>query len=90
MKLAVIGVGLIGGSCALALKQAKAVTKVVGVGRNSANLKLALERGIVDAIAPDPATAARDADLVLVATPVAQFARVLESLKETKAVITAR
>jgi prephenate dehydrogenase len=88
MKLAVIGVGLIGGSCALALKQAKAVTKVVGVGRNSANLKLALERGIVDSIAPDPATAARDADLILVATPVAQFPRVLESLKDTKAVIT--
>lgn len=88
MKLAVIGVGLIGGSCALALKQAKAVTKVVGVGRNSANLKLALERGIVDSIAPDPATAARDADLVLISTPVAQFPSVFSALKETKALIT--
>jgi prephenate dehydrogenase len=88
MKLAVIGVGLIGGSCALALKQAKAVTKVVGVGRNTANLKLALERGIVDSIAPDPATAARDADLVLISTPVAQFPSVFSALKETKALIT--
>ena len=88
MKLAVIGVGLIGGSCALALKQAKAVTRVVGVGRNSANLKLALERGIVDSIAPDPASAARDADLVLVATPVAQFPAVFRSLSESKALIT--
>ena len=35
--------------------------------------KLALERGIIDAIAPIAAAAARDADLVLVATPVAQF-----------------
>jgi prephenate dehydrogenase len=80
MKLAVIGVGLIGGSFALALKQAKSVSHVIGVGRNAANLKLARERGIIDAIAPDPGAAARDADLVLVATPVAQFAGILESL----------
>lgn len=80
MKLAVIGVGLIGGSFALALKQAKKVSHVVGVGRSPANLKLALERGIVDSIASDPAAAARDADLVLISTPVAQFPKVLESL----------
>jgi prephenate dehydrogenase len=88
MKLAVIGVGLIGGSFALALKQAKKVSKVVGVGRNGANLKLALERGVIDAIAPDPAAAARDADLVLVAAPVAQFAAIFASLAESKALIT--
>jgi len=88
MKLAVIGVGLIGGSFALALKQAKAVSHVVGVGRNAANLKLARERGIIDAIAPDAGAAARDADLVLVATPVAQFSSVFSALAETKAVIT--
>jgi prephenate dehydrogenase len=88
MKLAVIGVGLIGGSFALALKQAKKVSKVVGVGRNAANLKLALERGIIDAIAPDPAAAARDADLVLVAAPVAQFPAIFAALAESKALIT--
>ena len=80
MKLVVIGVGLIGGSFALALKQAKAVSHVVGVGRNAANLKLALERGILDSTAPDPATAARGADLILVATPVAQFAEIFAGL----------
>ena len=88
MKLAVIGVGLIGGSFALALKQAKAVTHVVGVGRNAANLKLARERGIIDSIAPDPGAAARDADLVLVATPVAQFPGVFSSLSGSTALIT--
>jgi prephenate dehydrogenase len=88
MKLAVIGVGLIGGSFALALKQAKKVSKVVGVGRNAANLKLALERGVIDAIAPDPAAAARDADLVLVAAPVAQFPAIFAALAESKALIT--
>jgi prephenate dehydrogenase len=87
-RLAVIGVGLIGGSFALGLKKAKAVSHVVGVGRNAANLQLALERGIIDAIAPDPAAAARDADLVLVATPVAQFPAVFASLAESKALIT--
>ena len=57
MRLAVIGVGLIGGSFALALKQAKQVSHVVGVGRNAANLKTALERGIIDSTAPDAAAA---------------------------------
>jgi len=88
MRLAVIGVGLIGGSFALALKQARAVSHVVGVGRNAANLKLALERGIVDSTASDPADAARGADLILLATPVAQFPKVLASLTGAKAVIT--
>ena len=44
MRLAVIGVGLIGGSFALALKQAGKVSHVVGAGRSRANLELALER----------------------------------------------
>jgi prephenate dehydrogenase len=88
MRLAVIGVGLIGGSFALALKQAKQVSQVVGVGRNAANLKTALERGIIDSTAPDAAAAARGADLVLVATPVGQFPAVFAALKESKALIT--
>jgi prephenate dehydrogenase len=88
MKLAVIGVGLIGGSFALALKQAKTVSHVVGVGRNAANLKVALERGVIDSTAADPASAARDADLVLVAAPVAQFPAIFAALKDSKALIT--
>ena len=88
MRLAVIGVGLIGGSFALALKQAGKVTQVVGVGRNRANLELARERRIIDAIAPDAAAAARDADLVLVAAPVAQFPAIFSQLKDCTALIT--
>jgi prephenate dehydrogenase len=80
MRLAVIGVGLIGGSFALALKKAGKVAHVVGVGRNRANLDLARERGIVDSIAADAAAAARDADVILVAAPVAQFAAIFTSL----------
>ena len=88
MRLAVIGVGLIGGSFALALKKAGKVTQVVGVGRNRANLDVARERRIIDAIAPDAAAAAREADVVLVATPVGQFPSVFAQLKDTKALIT--
>jgi prephenate dehydrogenase len=88
MRLAVIGVGLIGGSFALALKQAKQASHVVGVGRNAVNLKTALERGIIDSAAPDAAAAARGADLVLVATPVGQFPQVFASLRDAKALIT--
>ena len=80
MRLAIIGVGLIGGSFALALKQAKAVSRVVGVGRDPANLRLALERGAIDSIASDAAAAARDSDLILVATPVAQFPKILGAI----------
>jgi prephenate dehydrogenase len=79
-RLVVVGVGLIGGSCALALKAYGAVREVVGVGRTRANLDEALSRGIVDrARTLDEAWDAelRDADVVLVATPVAQIAPIL-------------
>ncbi len=72
-RVAVIGVGLIGGSFALALKAKGACSEVVGVGRDPQNMRVALERGIVDRVEADAAVAVRDADLVLVATPVAQF-----------------
>jgi prephenate dehydrogenase len=88
MRLAVIGVGLIGGSFALALKQAGKVSHVVGVGRNPANLEVARQRGVIDSIAPDTRTAARNADVVLVAAPVAQFPAIFSQLKDAEALIT--
>jgi prephenate dehydrogenase len=78
-RVAIIGVGLIGGSFALALKQAKACGHVVGVGRNPANTRLAMERGIVDSVATE-VSAVADCDLILVATPVAQFPQVFDAL----------
>jgi len=79
-RVAVIGVGLIGGSFALALKQAKACGHVVGAGRSTANLKLALERGIIDSMEGDAARAAEGADLVLISAPVGQFAKIFEKV----------
>jgi prephenate dehydrogenase len=72
-RVAVIGVGLIGGSFALALKEKKLCGHVVGAGRGAANLALAVERGVIDSSETDAAKAVRGAGLVLVAAPVAQF-----------------
>lgn len=75
-KLVVVGVGLIGGSCALALRRAGAVREVVGVGRTQSNLDTAVARGVVDrarTLTDDWAAECADADIVLLAAPVAQF-----------------
>ncbi len=76
-KLAIFGVGLIGGSVALALKQAAAVAEVVGVGRSRANLDAALKLGIIDRIATTAAAAVQGADVVLLAVPVGQMAALM-------------
>lgn len=78
-KLAVVGVGLIGGSFALALKEAGAVGGVIGVGRNPASLDLARARGLIDRAA-DWAEAGR-ADCVLLAIPVGETEAVLNALE---------
>ena len=62
-KLVIIGVGLIGGSFALALKKAGLVRQVVGVGRTMRNLNAALKLGVIDVISRDAAVAVRDAEI---------------------------
>lgn len=79
-KLVVIGVGLIGGSFALALKRAGLVNTVTGVGRSPANLDAALRLGVVDEINVDPASAVVDADMVLLAVPVGQMGAVMAAI----------
>ena len=66
-RVVIIGVGLIGGSFALALKQAGAVRRVVGLGRSPQAMARARELGIIDEIATNPADAMRGAELVLIA-----------------------
>ncbi|MBI1284775.1 MAG: prephenate dehydrogenase/arogenate dehydrogenase family protein [Thiobacillus sp.] len=77
-KLAIVGTGLIGGSFALALKQADAVGEVLGVGRNTAKLTLARELGLVDR-AVDWSEAGQ-ADCILLAVPVGETESVLRRL----------
>jgi prephenate dehydrogenase len=73
-KIVIFGVGLIGGSFALALRRAGMVAEVVGFGRSAATLEQARQLGLLDRIGADVACEVRDADLVLLATPVAQMA----------------
>jgi prephenate dehydrogenase len=79
-KLVIIGVGLIGGSFALALKKAGVVKHVIGVGRTRRNLNVALKLGVIDEASQDAARAVRDADLVLIGTPVGQMAGVMKAI----------
>ena len=79
-RVAVVGVGLIGGSFALALKAARGCAHVVGAGRDARHLALARDLGILDSVAKDPAEAVAGADLVLVAAPVAQFAPIFSAI----------
>ena len=79
-ELVVFGVGLIGGSFALALKKRRAVAHVVGVGRSRANLLAARRLGIIDEIATDAGAAVKDADLVLLAVPLGQTRAVLAQI----------
>lgn len=71
--ITIFGVGLLGGSFALALRACGATCSIIGCGRNEARLRQARERGIIDAFTTSYADACRDADLVLLATPVETF-----------------
>ena len=72
-KVVIFGVGLIGGSFALALRRANAVGEVVGFGRSVATLEQAKQLGIIDRMGDDLASELANADLVLLATPVGQM-----------------
>jgi prephenate dehydrogenase len=80
MRLALIGVGLIGGSAALAWRRAGAVTEVIGFDRDAAAVQRAVARGVIDRTAANAADAVRQADLVLVAVPVGAMADTFASI----------
>lgn len=81
-RLAVIGVGLIGGSFALALREAGIVETVVGIDSDRSNLELALSRGIIDEVAVDACSGVSTADVVLISVPVCSIAPVLRSIAQ--------
>lgn len=74
--LAVVGVGLIGGSFAQALRDAGCVGRVLGVGRRVETMQLAMARGLIDETV-EAAEAAARADLIVLATPVGALAAML-------------
>lgn len=77
----IFGVGLIGGSVALAIKKAGSNAQIVGVGRNPENLSTAIELGVIDIATHNVAEALKDADVVLIAAPVAQTPAILNAIK---------
>jgi prephenate dehydrogenase len=79
-RLALIGVGLIGGSLARALRDAGHVREVIGYGRGLANLQRAVELGVADRVETSLSAAVRDADMVVLATPVGSMAEILSAI----------
>ncbi|MGD8547854.1 MAG: prephenate dehydrogenase/arogenate dehydrogenase family protein, partial [Thiohalophilus sp.] len=90
-KLTIIGVGLIGGSLARALRRAEQVGTIVGCGRNTGHLEIARKLGVVDMIETDPAKACEGSDVIVLATPLGAMRSVLEQIAQViseKTVIT--
>jgi prephenate dehydrogenase len=79
-RLAVTGVGLIGGSFALALREAGAVGSIIGMDSDPSNLEQALSLGIIDEIATDARSAVYGADVVFIAVPVCSISSVVREM----------
>lgn len=79
-KLVIIGVGLIGGSFALALREGEQVKHIVGVGRSQENMQRALELGAIDEIADSLPSALKNADVVFLAIPVRQTGKTMAKI----------
>jgi len=90
-RLAVIGVGLVGGSLALALRRAGAAASIAGFDRDGQALERAVALGVIDAAAASASEAAKGADLVVVAVPVRAIGPVLHDVAlamDPQAVVT--
>lgn len=72
-KITILGVGLLGGSFALAMKKNGLCRYITGYGRSVENLMRARDRGLIDSFDPDPAGACKDSDLIMLSTPVGSF-----------------
>ncbi|GMQ96342.1 MAG: hypothetical protein BMS9Abin15_0011 [Gammaproteobacteria bacterium] len=81
-RLCIIGVGLIGGSLALALRKAGMVKEIIGSGRKAENLEYAVKLGAIDRYNLDPSVAVTDADMVVLAVPLGAMGAVMTSIKD--------
>lgn len=79
-RLCIIGVGLIGGSLARALRDAGFCQQIAGAGRSAAHLQKAVELGVIDSYETDLAKAVTGADMVLVAVPLGAMQSVFSAI----------
>ena len=79
-RIAIIGVGLIGGSLGLAFKRGVPTPHILGIGRNPQSLDLAQRMGAIDASALSPSGVLEDRDLVILASPVEHILKTLDTL----------
>lgn len=77
-KVCIVGVGLIGGSLAMSLKDKGMAGEIIGVGRSKDNLETAVSRGIIDSYTFDIEEGVKDCDLVVIAVPVLSTGTTLE------------
>jgi prephenate dehydrogenase len=77
-KITILGVGFMGASFALAVRQKRLCSRITGWGRSQENLRRAVRNGIIDDFEADAAVASKDSDLVILATPVGIFADIMK------------
>lgn len=79
-KIAFIGIGLIGSSLARAVRRDGLARRTVACARRRSTLDKVVELGIVDEVTADCAEAVRDADLVMISTPLSAYAALAEAM----------
>ena len=80
-KITIIGVGLIGGSLALALKERNLAKVVFGYGRDQSRLEEAQKSNVIDAFSTNIKEAIDEANIVVIATPVGTFKDILDQIE---------
>jgi len=79
-KVTIVGVGLLGGSLGLSIKRQRLAARVCGLVRRAASASECVSLGVVDECHTDFAAAARDADLVILCTPIAEMLPTAQSM----------
>ena len=82
-RMVIVGVGLIGGSLAMISRRKGLVKEIIGVGRGAGNLKEAVKLKIIDSFTFDISEAVKGADLIVMATPVGSFERLVKQMSRS-------
>lgn len=80
-RVAIIGVGLIGGSFGQAIRERGLARRIVGIGRSEENLRIARDRGLIDEATTDLTEGVRGADFVFVSVPAQQIVPIVRSIE---------